>query len=88
MNVPAILIKRVALPKAKILFLGYSREQTILINKLVGRQCEVWHTEAKINSTVGYDLVISYGYKHILGKGVIESSQAPIINLHISYLQY
>lgn len=88
MNVPPTIIKQVNSPKAKILFLGYSREKTILIDELVSRQCEVWHTEAKINSTVGYDLVISYGYKHILNKGVIESSHAPIINLHISYLPW
>lgn len=88
MNVSAILIKQVSLPKAKILFLGYSREQTILIDELVRRQCEVWHTEEKINSTVGYDLVISYGYKHLINKDVIESSQAPILNLHISYLPW
>ncbi|MFK7968296.1 MAG: formyltransferase family protein [Rickettsiaceae bacterium] len=32
--------------------------------------------------------MISYGFKHILKKDVIESSSAPIINLHISYLPW
>jgi methionyl-tRNA formyltransferase len=88
MNTTAILIEQVSSPKAKILFLGYSREQTSLINDLVSKKCEVWHTDEKIQSTVGYDLVISYGYRHILKKEVIESSKAPIVNLHISYLPW
>jgi methionyl-tRNA formyltransferase len=33
-------------------------------------------------------LAISYGYRHILKKSIIESSDAPIINLHISYLPW
>lgn len=88
MNTTAILIEQVSSPRAKILFLGYSREQTSLIDDLVSKKCEVWHTDEKIQSTVGYDLVISYGYRHILKKEIIESSKAPIVNLHISYLPW
>jgi methionyl-tRNA formyltransferase len=88
MNTTAILIEQVSSPRAKILFLGYSREQTSLVDDLVNKKCEVWHTDEKIQSTVGYDLVISYGYRHILKKEIIESSKAPIVNLHISYLPW
>lgn len=88
MNTTEILIEQVSSPRAKILFLGYSREQTSLIDDLVSKKCEVWHTDEKIQSTVGYDLVISYGYRHILKKEIIESSKAPIVNLHISYLPW
>jgi len=88
MNTTANLIEQVSSPKAKILFLGYSREQTTLVDDLVNKECEVWHTDEKIKSTVGYDLVISYGYRHILKKEIIESSKAPIVNLHISYLPW
>jgi methionyl-tRNA formyltransferase len=88
MNTPAILIEQVLSPKIKILFLGYSQEQTSLIDDLIGKKCEVWHTDEKIQSTVGYDLVISYGYRYIIKKEVIESSKAPIVNLHISYLPW
>ena len=88
MNTTAILTEQVSSPKAKILFLGYSREQTSLVDELVSKKCEVWYTDEKIQSTVGYDLVISYGYRHILKKEIIESSKAPIINLHISYLPW
>jgi len=88
MNTIAILIEQVSSPRAKILFLGYSREQTSLVDDLVSKKCEVWHTDEKIQSTIGYDLVISYGYRHILKKEIIESSTAPIVNLHISYLPW
>lgn len=82
------LIRHVAKPKSKVLFLGYSERQTDLIGDLVALECEVWHTEDKITSTAGYDLVVSYGYKHILKKDAIASSAAPIVNLHISYLPW
>jgi len=88
MNTTAIIIEQVSSPKAKILFLGYSREQTSLVDDLVSKKCEVWHTDEKIQSTDGYDLVISYGYRHILKKEIIESSKAPIVNLHNSYLPW
>jgi len=82
------LIRRISNPKATILFLGYSEEQTRLIDELVSRNCKVFHTTEKITSTIGYDVVISYGYRHILKKETINSSSAPIINLHISYLPW
>jgi methionyl-tRNA formyltransferase len=72
----------------RVLFLGYTREQTTLIDELIKANCEVSHTQEKIESTQGFDFVISYGYRHILGKSIIESSEAPIINLHISYLPW
>ena len=80
--------KDVSTQKKKVLFLGYTREQTTLIDALVEAGCEVHHTDEKIQSTVGYDLVVSYGYRHIIKKQVLQESLAPIINLHISYLPW
>jgi methionyl-tRNA formyltransferase len=82
------LVNRIDLPKIKILFLGYGPEQTSLIDDLACAGCEVWHTAEKIYTTVGFDLVVSHGFRNILKKEVIESSNAPIINLHISYLPW
>lgn len=82
------LIERLDNPRKKILFLGYTREQTTLIDELIQANCEVWHTQDRIESTIGYDFVVSYGYRHILNKTVLDSSNAPIINLHISYLPW
>lgn len=74
-------------PRKRILFLGYNREQTKLIDALIGADCEVHHTEGPIG-IVGYDLIVSFGYRHILRKNLIEGVGCPIINLHISYLPY
>ncbi|MHA6129813.1 formyltransferase family protein [Pseudomonas fluorescens group sp. PF-1] len=82
------LVSQVASPRLKILFLGYAPDQTSLISELAEANCEVWHTDKIIESTEGFELVVSYGYRHILKKYVINSSSAPIINLHISYLPW
>jgi methionyl-tRNA formyltransferase len=74
--------------KIKILFLGHSKRQTGIIAKLIDKQCYVSQTADKITTTQGFDLVISYGYRHILSKKIIKSSCAPIINLHIGYLPW
>jgi hypothetical protein len=37
---------------------------------------------------MNYDLIISFGYRHIISKEIIKSVNCPIINLHISYLPY
>jgi len=84
----AQLVKKLERPIKRVLCLGYTREQTGLIDELVNTNCEVWHTQDKIETTQGFDFVISYGYRHILKKSIIESSGAPIINLHISYLPW
>ena len=82
------LVTRLEQADKRVLFLGYTREQTTLVDELVNSNCEVWHTQEKIRSTEGFDFAISFGYKHILMKSIIESSKAPIINLHISYLPW
>ncbi len=74
--------------KIKILFLGYSSNETNLISKLVDYGCDVSHTKDKNFSTDEFDLVISFGYKHIIKKNTIINSKIPIINLHISYLPW
>lgn len=82
------LVSQVASPRLKILFLGYAPDQTSLISELAEANCEIWHTDKIIESTEGFELIVSYGYRHILKKDVINSSSAPIINLHISYLPW
>lgn len=72
----------------KVLFLGYNEEQTKLIRALIENNCEVWHCDGKLEKFPDFDIIISYGYRHIIKKSAIRSSPAPIINLHISYLPY
>jgi len=74
--------------KYKVLFLGYSKSETLLIDFLIKNNCMVCHTSQPIYDTNGYDIVVSFGYKHIIKSNVLSKSIAPIINLHISYLPW
>lgn len=75
-------------PLKKVLFLGYDERQTAIVNALIEKGCTVDHTAEKIDGSGKYDLVISYGYRHILKKEIIDVLACPIFNLHISYLPY
>lgn len=82
-------VNRIENPKRKILFLGYSDTETTLIDSLVSAEAEVWHESAPISKEItGFDLCISFGYRHILKPNVILYSNCPIVNLHISYLPW
>lgn len=74
----------------KILFLGYDSTKTSLIEFLRSKGHEVIQTSDKVssNSVIGFDWVISFGYRHIISKDAIHHSNDRIINLHISYLPY
>lgn len=84
----ARLVWKVDKPTARVLLLGYDEERTSIAKHLIERGCEVWHTEDKIETTTGFDLVVSFGYRHILKAKTISSSLAPIVNLHISFLPW
>ena len=64
-----------------ILFLGYNAEETSLIATLQRDGRTVVHTSEKIAWSNEFDLVISFGYRHIISQEQIDSSIAPIINL-------
>ena len=71
----------------KILFLGY--ESCRLYNFLLSKY-DVIQTGDKIElkDVENVDYIISFGYKHIINKHIIDLFQTNIINLHISYLPY
>jgi methionyl-tRNA formyltransferase len=74
----------------KILFLGYSHSP--LIKFLENKGNKVIVSEDKINASFiienQIDFVISYGYRHLIKKDVLEILPEKVINLHISYLPY
>ncbi|MAF15380.1 MAG: hypothetical protein CMG93_05315 [Marinomonas sp.] len=72
----------------RILFLGYDRSETRLIELLKLHNCEVDHCQAPITTLEGYDLAVSFGYRHIIQPRVLEQAACPVINLHISYLPF
>lgn len=71
----------------KILFLGYSENETAIVQTLINYGCQVFHTSGCFEPKE-YDLVVSYGYKHIISEDILEKLICPIINLHISYLPF
>jgi len=76
----------------KILFLGYNNNQTSLIDKVKfhNKKWIVEHTEKKIdlNTAKKFNSIISFGYRHIINKDIIDNLNYAIINLHISFLPY
>ncbi len=74
-------------PRKKILFLGYNRDKTKLIDFLLSSDCEIHHTTKMVHK-FNYDLILCFGYRHILKASTLAKISCPIINLHISYLPY
>ena len=74
-------------PRKKILFLGYDREKTKLIDLLLSEDCEV-HNAAEMVCKFDYDLIFCFGYRQIFKPSALAKISCPIINLHISYLPY
>lgn len=71
----------------KVLFLGYDKTETKIIDELIDANCDVTQSKKKINSS-NFDLIISFGYKFVLKKDFLRKLKCPIINIHISYLPY
>ena len=74
----------------KILFLGYDENETKLIPFLRDNGCEVYQTKEQVDSQFaqGFDLIVSFGYRHIIRQNFIDAFKGDIVNLHISYLPY
>ncbi|WP_409368018.1 formyltransferase family protein [Lysinibacillus sp. 38-6] len=74
----------------KILYLGPYREA--FCKRIQENNDEVYRTDEKISLEYvrlnKFDIVISYGYRHIISKDIINYLHNRIINLHISYLPW
>lgn len=72
----------------KILYLGPNRQH--MITFLESFSDEVIQTEEKISKDFvkDFDFIVSYGYRHIIGKDIIDYMKNKIINLHISFLPW
>lgn len=72
----------------KILFLGYDRSETRLIDELEELGHTIESTKDPMSSFQSFDLVVSFGYRHIVSAKTIQTASRPPLNLHISYLPY
>lgn len=74
----------------KILFLGY--QDAPLIDFLIENGEDVTVTNDKINPNFiisnAFEFIISYGYRYIIKKEVLDLLPGKVINLHISYLPW
>ncbi len=75
----------------KILFLGYSKKETRLIQFLKSKKnVKLTNTKKKLNRKLiqNFNFVICFGYRHIIEQSIIKNKKIPIVNLHIGYLPY
>lgn len=85
------MIRNISAPKQackRVLCLGYDESQCSIIQVLVDKGCFVDHCADPIDGSQAYDFIVSFGYRHILKKAIIERLACPILNLHISYLPF
>ena len=75
-----------------IYFLGYSKNKTRLINFLKKKKniklVQLHNRDLSLKNAFAADLIISFGYKKIIKKNILQMVKRPIINLHISFLPY
>ncbi len=72
----------------RILFLGYDRLKTRLIDEISAKGFEAFHTDKALESLDDFDLVVCFGYRHLISSEVLDSSRCPVVNLHISMLPW
>lgn len=72
----------------RILFLGYGESETKLISETIKLGFDVSQTKERVFDLTGFNLVVSFGYKHILPSATLDTALNPVINLHISYLPF
>ena len=71
--------------------MGYGRKETILINFLEKKNIKINLIEQKkidISSISANDILISFGYRALINKKILNKLNNPPINLHMSFLPY
>lgn len=74
----------------RCLFLGYNNKQSNLIRLIKKSKWNViqYHQKKPNFTFVKFDLIISFGYRHIIPSSILKKVKRPVINLHMSYLPY
>lgn len=72
----------------RVLFLSSSSVETTLPDFIAAQGHDVTREHEPIDDLSGYDLVVSFGYRHLLRKPALQSASRTPINMHISYLPY
>jgi methionyl-tRNA formyltransferase len=71
-----------------LLFLGYGIDSSHLLETVKGLGHQTSHTSEPLDSISGFDLVVSFGYRHIITKSKLDEALCPVVNLHMSLLPW
>jgi methionyl-tRNA formyltransferase len=74
--------------RKRVCVLGYDRSQTRIVEAIQTRGSRVDEISEKVDSLAEYDVVVSFGYRHILRSDLLQSLKRPAVNLHIAYLPH
>jgi methionyl-tRNA formyltransferase len=68
--------------------LGYDQSRTRLVEAIQTQGFHVDEISEKVDSLAKYDVVVSFGYRHILRPDLLQNLTRPAVNLHVAYLPY
>ena len=73
-----------------VMLLGNTSANVRVLNSMENRGCDVTFADHKLVDHIGneFDLIVSYGYRHILSSSFLTFCNCPVVNLHISYLPF
>ena len=74
--------------KKRALVLGYDEGRTSIFSTLRSRDFHVSNASESVSSFVEFDLVVSFGYRHLIKGETLRSAPCRVVNIHISYLPY
>lgn len=72
----------------KVLLLGYGRGKTRIVEEIEAHGCEVYELSGRVLDLTKHDVVICFGYQHVISDELLRTLKRPVLNLHISYLPY
>jgi methionyl-tRNA formyltransferase len=76
--------------KKQCLFLGYKKNKTTLITfiKKKGFNVKNYQKLPSLKEFKKSHLIVSFGYRKIIGNNILSKLKKPIFNLHLSYLPF
>lgn len=72
----------------ELVFLGYDERRTRLIGAIRERGWAVVHSRERVMDLSGWDLAVSFGYRHLLAPETLATARRPPLNLHIAFLPW
>lgn len=75
-------------PAHRVLYLTSNVVEQKIVTLLRRNGCSLEICSDPVETIEKFDLIVAFGYRHILGKQLLASTNAPVINLHISYLPF